>query len=176
MSLPVVEVISIWTFHRSVIKPLAQEYVGWVLGNLNNETTESTHSHQPLSSTEETRIFRSLYRFELYCALFGVRYYRSNRPQWFLELNPMDMLMMFMEIYEPWEVEEIICIYIFAREKIDKVFHDIYWDVHPDKPRLEGHEGDSPPTRIFDFDRECQFRRLSIFLFFLVSLTLWVHN
>lgn len=169
MSLPVDEVISIGTFHRSVIKPLSQEYAGWAQGNLTNETTTSTHNYQPLSSTEETRIVRALYRFELYCTLFGVRCYRSNHPQWFLELKPMDILMMFLEIYEPWEVEEIICIYIFVKKNIDQVFHEIYWDVHPDNPKLEGHEGDSPPTRTFDFDRECQFERLSISLFFLTS-------
>ena len=84
----------------------------------------------------------------------------------------MDVLTMFFEIYEPWEVEEITCIYLFAKDTIDQVFHDIYLDVHPDNPKSEGHEGHLPST--FDFDREYQFERLSILVLFMLYLTVRV--
>lgn len=74
------EVISMVTFHLAIIKSLAQHYAGWVLDNLTKETKDPQQSYEPLSRTEETRVVRALYRFQLYCNLFGIN--RSGHRSW----------------------------------------------------------------------------------------------
>lgn len=61
---------------------------------------------------------RALYRFQLYCNLFGVSQYKVDH-QWMLRFQDEDILRIFMDIYEPWEVEEIACIYAFTKEKFN---------------------------------------------------------
>lgn len=143
------EAISMVTFHCAVIKPLIQHYTYWALGNLTKETKEIQYNG-PLSGAEETRLARALYRFQLYCNLFGVSKYRVGCQQLF-EFEDADILRIFIGIYEPWEVEEIACAYAFTKEMFDQVFDDIRWS-----PTLQG---------AFDFDSACQFCITSFFLF-----------
>ena len=64
------EVVGMAGFHSSVIKPLARRYTDWALTNLAGET-KNLWSHKSLNKTEETRLLRALYRFQLCCNLFG---------------------------------------------------------------------------------------------------------
>ncbi|RDL30361.1 uncharacterized protein BP5553_10239 [Venustampulla echinocandica] len=64
------EVVGMIAFHSSIIKALARHYTDWALINLATETKDS-QSHGLLSRTEETRLLRALYRFQLCCNLFG---------------------------------------------------------------------------------------------------------
>ncbi|OJJ87649.1 uncharacterized protein ASPGLDRAFT_63789 [Aspergillus glaucus CBS 516.65] len=130
------QVISIVAFHLSIIKPLARYYAGWTVVNLAKDTKD-TQDYLSLSSTEETRLTRALYRFQLYCNLFGVSCYRSRR-QWMLEFES--------------EVEEIACIYTFAKTTFNQVFDDIRWDVHQDNPRFDGQHRPPTPQGAFNFD------------------------
>jgi len=152
------EAISMATFHSSVIKPLVRCYVDWTLTNLSEET-EGSPDHEPLSKTEEIRLLRALYRFQLCCNLFGAGRLRASRSFRLLSprFQPVDILKLFICLFEPWEVEEIACIYAFAREKYDLVFEDISWDVNEQNPKFEGHR---PPTPdgAFDFDNSCRCR------------------
>lgn len=43
----------------------------------------------------------------------------------------------FFCLYTPWEVEEITCLYTFARRVVDQVLNDIHGDVHTTNPRFE---------------------------------------
>jgi hypothetical protein len=58
---------------------------------------------------------------------------------------------MFICIFEPWEVEEIACMYTFSKEKYNQIFRDIRWDVHEENPKFADQR---PPTPVgaFDFD------------------------
>ena len=150
--LPVDEVISVLTFHQAIITPLAQDYADWILNNFAKEKTTNCQIHEPLSRTEATRVVRSLYRFQLHCTLFGTRGYRIKDRQWWLEFEEMDVLRTFMEIYEPWEIEEIACIYTFAEKRFNQVFDDIHWDVHKDNPRFDNHGRPTTPPGAFNFD------------------------
>ena len=79
---------------------------------------------------------------------------RPSQPR--LGFQSVDILKIFICIFKPWEVEEIACIYTFAKEKYDQIFRDIRWDVHEGKPKFEGQR---PPTPegTFDLDNSCQF-------------------
>ena len=143
------ETISMVTFHCTIIKPLIQHYTCWALENLAKETEEVQYNRS-LSRTEETRLTRALYRFQLYCNLFGVSKYWFGRQQMF-GFEDVDILRIFIGNYEPWEVEEIACIYTFAKKMFNEVFDDIRWS-----PTLKG---------TFDFDGPCQFCIPSLLVF-----------
>ena len=68
------QLILMATFHFTIIKTLIWYYTGWTMGNLNREIKDPP-SHGLLSITEETRLVRSLYHFQLYCNIFGVGRY-----------------------------------------------------------------------------------------------------
>ncbi|RAQ59023.1 hypothetical protein COH20_007123 [Aspergillus flavus] len=122
------ELVDVAAFYFSIVKPLAQYYTRWTLGNLAIET-DKPRSDEPLSKMEETRLIRALYRFQL-CYLF-----------------------------EPWEVEEISCIYTFAKERYNQIFNDIRWNVHEENPKFEGQR---PPTPEGAFDLDNSWIRDSL--------------
>lgn len=96
---------------------------------------------------------RALYRFQLHLQLFGVSHYAFHHKRR-LKFRNAGILRIFFCLYEPWEVEEIACIYPFARKMFDQVFNNIHRDVHPANPVFEGQY---PPTLTFNLDSECQF-------------------
>lgn len=114
----------LWPFTAQIIKPLAWHYTGWALKNLARDTTKDQEdlellnsyktgwapdnlaeetikdleNHEPLSRTEEAWLLRALCPFQLYYNLFGVRRFDRQRR---LELENVDILRIFMGIYEP---------------------------------------------------------------------------
>lgn len=149
------EVVGMAAFHSSIIKPLAQCYARWALANLGKETRE-LQSHEPLTRTEERRLMRGLYRFQLCCNLFGVGRYEGGSWRLGMNFQAIDILKTFFCLFEPWEVEEIACIYNFSKEKFDQIFSEIRWDVHEENPKFDGQR---PPTPegAFDLDNTCQY-------------------
>ncbi len=141
-------------FLSSIIKPLIRYYTVWASANLANET-EDSQSYEPLSRMEEIRLMRALYRFQLCCNLYGIGCYGTSR-QPVLGFQALDILRDFVCIFEPWEVEEIACIYTLAKEKYDQIFRNIRWDVHEENPKFEGQR---PPTPkgAFDLDNGCLY-------------------
>ncbi|OJJ81534.1 uncharacterized protein ASPGLDRAFT_76120 [Aspergillus glaucus CBS 516.65] len=132
------ELMSILSFHASVIVPLTQRYTDWALVNLANET-------------KHMWVVRALYRFQLYCNLFGVGHDSWERNRWDDDEN-RDIFRIFPRIFKTWEIEEITCIYTFAMKKFDRVFDDIRWDVHQENPKFEEQFRPPTPEGAFDFD------------------------
>lgn len=109
-----------------IIKPLAQHYTGWMLNNLAKEKEiDDPQNHESLSRTEETRLVRALYSFELYCNL-GISHYKFDQPR--LRFRNVDVLI-FLCRYEPWEVEEIACVYTLAKKVFGQFLNDIHGDL-----------------------------------------------
>ncbi|KAG9236678.1 hypothetical protein BJ875DRAFT_455875 [Amylocarpus encephaloides] len=142
------EAVDMVAFYSSTIKPLVRHYTSWTLANLDDKANNLQSYSPPLSKTERTRLLRALYRFQLCCNLFGVGRH-GTYGQLRLALRPIDILESFICIFEPWEVEEIACIYSFSKEKYDQIFRDIRWDVHEENPKFEGRR---PPTPEGAFD------------------------
>ncbi|KAI1808827.1 hypothetical protein F4811DRAFT_2441 [Daldinia bambusicola] len=143
------EAIEMATFYLSIISPLIHHYTKWILDNFATEI-ENIPKNITLSPVEETRVLRSFYRFQLGCNLFGSSDESPCTKQG-LYLRPIDILRLFFCQFEPWEVEEILCINTFARDKYDKIFREIHWDVNENNPKFDGQR---PPTPegAFDFD------------------------
>ena len=142
-------------FHWFVAAPLARQYTHWALSNLRSECAVELDVSEALSDTEETRLMRSLYRFQLCCTLFGKS--RLGIPPVIGDkFESVEILVLFLSLFEPWEVEELACIYAFAKEKYEQVFRDIKWDVDEMNPKFDGQR---PPTPdgAFDFDDRCKW-------------------
>ncbi|EXK78955.1 hypothetical protein FOQG_16403 [Fusarium oxysporum f. sp. raphani 54005] len=125
------EILSMAFFHSSVIRPLMKHYVAWARANL-----EGLTSPNEISRTEERRITRGLYRFQIFCNLFGPAKgydsYCSDRV-----LREEERLRLFLDQYTAWEVEEILCINTFIHAKYRIVFEQVQWDLHPDNPSFD---------------------------------------
>ncbi|EIT82871.1 hypothetical protein AO1008_10942 [Aspergillus oryzae 100-8] len=145
------ELVDVAAFYFSIVKPLAQYYTRWTLGNLAIET-DKPRSDEPLSKMEETRLIRALYRFQLCCNLFGMGLHKSS-------FDSVEIGTIFLDLFEPWEVEEISCIYTFAKERYNQIFNDIRWNVHEENPKFEGQR---PPTPEGAFDLDNSWIRDSL--------------
>ncbi|KAH7229881.1 hypothetical protein BKA60DRAFT_603796 [Fusarium oxysporum] len=125
------EILSIAAFHSSVIRPLINHYVSWTHANM-----ESLSSPKEIRRTEERRIMRGLYRFQIFSNLFGpardvgFRYGDSL-------LEEEERLGLFLDNFEAWEVEEMLCINAFMHAKYHSVFEEVQWDLHPDNPSFD---------------------------------------
>ncbi|KAL1856415.1 hypothetical protein VTK73DRAFT_8290 [Phialemonium thermophilum] len=133
------------------VQRLSERYVDWALERLAaqarpHDPTTSPGFQRRLSSTERTRIVRGMYRFHLFCELFGtVRGY-----QWDAYGLEVDIIKVFFLRYQPWEIEEILCVAGFVQATYDRLFNEIYWDVHPCNPKFPYP---IPPAEgSFDFD------------------------
>ncbi|PYH94055.1 hypothetical protein BO71DRAFT_354081 [Aspergillus ellipticus CBS 707.79] len=146
------DIASMVALHVSIVKPLAQLYINRALKNLPGEP-EAEHSDEALSKTEEMRVMRAMYRFQLSCNLFGTGDDRSNNGsvQGFYDDY---MMKLFQVDFEPWEVEEISSVYEFAKDKILQIFDEIACDVNEYNPKFDGRRSPTPPGA-FDFDSSC---------------------
>ena len=152
------EVAAMAAFHFTVIEPLLERFTIWALGRLANETGGLPH-HKPLSTTEEARIMRAMYRFQLCCNLFHERRRQFRQP---IHLGSIDIVKLFFCLFEPWEVEEMVCIHAFAKDEFDRIFRDIHWDVSQENPRFADQGRPPTPHGAFDFDNRCQCMLLSL--------------
>ncbi len=112
------QAINMAAFHLSIIQPVMDEFISWAWKNLAKETVR-IYQNQPLSKTEEIRILRGFYRYQLCCNLFGTIF----------EWDPLDTRyclyrgfgeMMYL-LFEAWEIEEIHCISTFVNNQYDSM-------------------------------------------------------
>ncbi|PLB50665.1 hypothetical protein P170DRAFT_406006 [Aspergillus steynii IBT 23096] len=141
------EATGIVSFHFRIILPLSQFYVSWAFDDIAKQT-ETPQNSELLSRAEETRLLRALYRFQLCCNLFGVGSHEPPRDLP-LQFDSIEILNVFFRLFEPWEVEEIVCIYCFAKERYADIFDRISWDVDEKNPKFDGQR---PPTPDGAFD------------------------
>ncbi|POR37701.1 Uncharacterized protein TPAR_02102 [Tolypocladium paradoxum] len=157
-NLPEKDLVFMVKFHWFVVAPLARRYTHWALSNLRDESTVEFDDDETLSQTEEGRLIRALYRFQLCCTLFGNSHLGAPQVTG-SRFESVEILVFFLCLFEPWEVEEIACIYAFAKEKYGQVFGDIKWDVDQTNPKFDGQR---PPTPngAFDFDNPWAYTTL----------------
>ncbi|PYH28440.1 uncharacterized protein BO87DRAFT_451482 [Aspergillus neoniger CBS 115656] len=128
-------------FHFDVIKPFAKHYAEWALSNLAKEPEAShTKVDEPLSESEEFRIIRALYRFQICCNLFGLGPHQdhvSGDYQSYLFVKIRKICQFLESLYHPWELEELYSINLFAEGKCTEFIKSIEWDFHEDNPRFD---------------------------------------
>jgi hypothetical protein len=94
------------------------------------------------SRTELRRIYRALYRFEMFCKLFSpnrfprdnARYLQTGYPYTgaasaarlnAIEADGRDISDWFLAIFQSWEVEELGCVYDFLLRQYDILFKQV---------------------------------------------------
>ena len=70
----------------------------------------------PLSRTEQSRLYRAFFRYELYCRMFP-RAPNSLRKSIF---RGQDQFRLFLSRMEPWEVEEMSCVHNYFTSLVGK--------------------------------------------------------
>ncbi|OJJ69883.1 hypothetical protein ASPBRDRAFT_678288 [Aspergillus brasiliensis CBS 101740] len=104
-------------FHLGVVQPLMKLYIDEIFSNLTQQP-EVNQCDRTLSPTEEIRVLRSMYRFQLGCNLFGAGpNFTYSKP-----CLPDDMEGTLSFLFRPWELEEINCINVFAKVNYDHIF------------------------------------------------------
>lgn len=120
ISLP--EALEMAMFHSSTVEPLVEKYVSWALANLGTSAKPTS-----LSRTERMRIQRAMYRFQIVCDVFGNKLEDGNVS----EQRPRQLgCLRFLSSYEPWEIEEILCINTFFQEQYQKRLLEVSDDLN----------------------------------------------
>jgi len=163
------EAVSMAVFHLSVVKPIMERASNWFLANFAKETGTAADSDPTLlSSTEQTRLLRALYRFQLAAIVFGNGSRTKAPPRdWGhrVSLHLADLL----TPLAPWEIEEIGCVFAFAGSVYSPILDLVEKETDPDGPRFvsEGRPNgprlasEGRPTNpddvygVFDLRRDC---------------------
>ncbi|KAL2260905.1 hypothetical protein VTK26DRAFT_4958 [Humicola hyalothermophila] len=122
------EAVAMAAYYAGIVRPLAHAYPRWPFLDI---------------YPEETRIVRALYRFQLCCNLFGQGEREPNGPRARRCLyDEQYILNDFLGAFEPWEAEEIVCIYASAREIYEQVFVEVSWDLTWSSPEFRERLGE----------------------------------
>lgn len=149
-------------YHISVACPLARMYSSWALDNIKKTVSSPVARNgtevlpiaqdsngDSLSRSEEIRIFRALYRYEIYHHLFGRNKGRRHGGFRHHEINEI-----FFSQFEPWEAEAVGCIDIFIRQKYEDIFSAVKEGLHPQNARFRLENGTLNPEGSFNLDGE----------------------
>lgn len=162
------DIISMVKFHCQIVQPLVRRFATQASNKL-REHTESFHIHDGLSRTEEIRMVRAFYRYQLCCNIYGCGHGKSFASDKSSYSNCVDKLFCsyqsccfradysssgrvlkdFFCLFDPWEVEEIVCVSKFSQAKYEGIFDEIKWDVDEENPKFDEQR---PPTPVGAFD------------------------
>ena len=134
------DIFSVVRLHIAMRTIALRFYEFTVVARPNLPDTESTDPGP--SRTELRRIHRALYRFEMFCKLFSpnrlprdnARYFQTvypytgatfSAPLNAIEADGRDISDWFLAIFQPWEVEEIGCVYDFLFRQYDILFKQV---------------------------------------------------
>lgn len=148
-------------FYYSLARPLSLKLAIRFLSRLN----PSLEAQGKLSTTESTRLLRALYRWQLYCNLFGPGPEMMRRRK-VAQLEHGTHLDILFCLFKPWEIEEVYCIWVLLRDTYRGVADSVTWDLNRDHPRFRDWPN---PLALgsWDLGNECE---LSVYFFFSHSL------
>ncbi|KAK4864857.1 hypothetical protein LT330_001480 [Penicillium expansum] len=129
-------VTSMIKFHCSIIQPLMRCFVTQALSKL-TKVKKGSQIEETLSRTEETRLMRAFYRYQLCHNLYSLEtreFYPS--ADWLSISNRIQSD--FLCIFNPWEAEEISCISYFSERKHKQVRDNLYLHMdHMDREKFD---------------------------------------
>jgi hypothetical protein len=132
----------------TVIKPLAVKYADWALPQLST-LAQVEHQPAPLSKTEELRIIRALYRFQLCCYAFGAYGDGDTRGFGLVYRDDIGPPWRWFATLEPWEIEELTCVYTAIMCTYNQIFREVEEDLHPTNPGCSGQSAEKLSRRWF---------------------------
>lgn len=116
--------VGIAAFHYSTVEPIMQLYIQHTLECFAKETGRVVNQ-EPLSQVEQARLIRGLYRFQLCCNLFTMANFPESST---LSRNGQSMRILtdYISLLEPWQIEEMACIYSFASDRFERLFEAVW--------------------------------------------------
>lgn len=166
------EVISMVAFYFRYVEAVIADFVRWILNNLavignlgcriltassiyddEVKITQLVESYRArelvtLTPTETTRFIRTLYRFQLFCQLGSLGDSDINGL-------PEENVQALIDVFEPWERDELYSFYLFVDLIYTGVFNSIGRDIRPGHSRFDSQEG--PLTSDGALDRDLDF-------------------
>lgn len=155
------EAVDMAVFYLDHVKPITDYFARWALDNLAEKAGNKAHDRKEgleLTRAESMRFTRATYRFQLLCQLTdGDSWGGYRHPMGFLQEEPArEIALVFLDVLEPWEIEELVSFHQWAHGVYDKVFRDIYWDVHQDNPKFDDQSRPPTPEGALDLGESCK--------------------
>ena len=148
------EAVNMVSFYFHTVVPITRHYMEKALKDLANRIGEGSHnsaSQPEPSNIEWQRCLRATYRFQLLCCA------AKPKPGLGREI-PGNYATRLFYTPEPWENEELVSFYQFARGVYENIFDDIAVEVHPDNPRFDNQDRPPTPVGAFEFNNSCKPR------------------
>lgn len=123
------------------MEPLVRRYFEWTTSTLALRTKRPGPC-EPLRTVEKVRIMRAFYRMQIMCNLFGVPNTEDDIG-FTSAFDGLEILGLFLSFFEPWEIEEVNCVYAFVYSQYSLVFD------HVVRALNEEHSGRNPRTIVF---------------------------
>ncbi|KAJ5111390.1 hypothetical protein N7532_001925 [Penicillium argentinense] len=105
-------------FHERNVMPLTRKYIRWALSHLERKPEVRVGEFpQSLTSTEEARVTRTLYRYHLCANLLGIGcqpFTDHNAADIHRSIFGTDILRCLDVLYRSWKIEEICSVVTFA--------------------------------------------------------------
>ena len=143
-------------FHLSVVRRLTRLYAEWALGYENwvvSSSPEWPKDQVNLSSSERTRISSAMYRYQVYCHIFGRN--KGKRRRGFRHHEIAEIM---WSRLNPWDVDAVACIAVFVRAKYTALFKDVIADLRPGHPRfIEAYNGYHHPCPDGSFNLDGEY-------------------
>lgn len=110
--------------------------------SVHSVTRERIQPHGDLSINEKRRIYRALYRFELFRALFtepgGIQIPPESRRCF----DSMDQSLLFLSIFKVWEVEEVACVRDYIIRRHTEILRENSSELSKLCPNKDLHDGE----------------------------------
>ncbi|KAI3391475.1 hypothetical protein diail_7306 [Diaporthe ilicicola] len=122
------DISCILRFHVHVVEPLTEAFAPWALGALPSKPeNQAACQSASLSDTERRRIQRGFYRMQMFCNLCGTQGVERSAPARISET--VDCLRV-LSMFPAWEVEEILSVHEFAKDRYADIFKQVAWDLN----------------------------------------------
>lgn len=110
------------------------------------------------SRSEAVRLVRALYHVQMWCNIFGYGMGPNKDPA---SVDRREVACMFYETFEPWEVEEMLCIFQHMRSVIEDLFNDMRDDLLRFDEQHRGEIGFfTDGNDIRDYDCQCSILKI----------------
>jgi hypothetical protein len=125
---------------QSVVAKITSDFCEATL-SVHPVTGERTQPHRDLSINEKRRIYRALYRFELFRALFTEPRGIQIPPESRRCFDSMDQSLLFLSIFKAWEVEEVACVRDYIIRRHTEILRESSSELSKLCPNKDLHDG-----------------------------------
>lgn len=125
---------------QSVVTKITSDFCKATL-SVHPVTGERIQPHGDLSTNEKRRIYRALYRFELFRALFTEPLDIQIPLEFRWCFDSMDQNLLFLSIFKVWEIEEVACVRDYIIRRHTEILRESSSELLKLRPNKDLHDG-----------------------------------